>query len=286
MTRQFRFFGFESYRFKGFAALLPIIALCAVVPAISPARDQSDLSRAYSIIASKTVRRSHPQFRTRDAGLVRLRPGQILACRRSENARALHHRQGRLPHHLLRDGRPIRHPCRSAGAFRRERHHHGPDSAEGDDPAAGRARRYALPRQGSQPRLLGRRSEGLGAAARRVPKGAFAALRTDMYKDWDADPERFKRSPFPGLVVRDHQISLRAARRHGDRPRERWTPTPPTRWIPRPTFSSTAIIRSKSWPISTRCRDRRADRGDLAESEGRSRLSGARFCDFALGIHV
>jgi kynurenine formamidase len=31
----------------------------------------------------------------------------------------------------------------------------------------------------------------------RVPKGAFAALRTDMYKDWDADPERFKRSPFP-----------------------------------------------------------------------------------------
>ena len=31
----------------------------------------------------------------------------------------------------------------------------------------------------------------------RIPKGAFAALRTDMYKDWDADPERFKRSPFP-----------------------------------------------------------------------------------------
>jgi len=31
----------------------------------------------------------------------------------------------------------------------------------------------------------------------RVPRGAFAALRTDMYKDWDADPQRFKRSPFP-----------------------------------------------------------------------------------------
>ncbi|HEV7981619.1 MAG TPA: cyclase family protein [Xanthobacteraceae bacterium] len=31
----------------------------------------------------------------------------------------------------------------------------------------------------------------------RVPRGVFAALRTDMYKDWDADPERFKRSPFP-----------------------------------------------------------------------------------------
>jgi kynurenine formamidase len=31
----------------------------------------------------------------------------------------------------------------------------------------------------------------------RVPKGAFAALRTDMYKDWDRNPERFKRNPFP-----------------------------------------------------------------------------------------
>jgi len=31
----------------------------------------------------------------------------------------------------------------------------------------------------------------------RVPAGAFAALRTDMDKDWDANPERFKRYPFP-----------------------------------------------------------------------------------------
>lgn len=31
----------------------------------------------------------------------------------------------------------------------------------------------------------------------RVPNGAFAALRTDMYKDWDKDPVHFKRSPFP-----------------------------------------------------------------------------------------
>jgi kynurenine formamidase len=31
----------------------------------------------------------------------------------------------------------------------------------------------------------------------RVPAGAFAALRTDMSKDWTANPERFKRSPFP-----------------------------------------------------------------------------------------
>jgi kynurenine formamidase len=31
----------------------------------------------------------------------------------------------------------------------------------------------------------------------RVPAGSFAALRTDMYKDWNTDPKRFKRYPFP-----------------------------------------------------------------------------------------
>jgi kynurenine formamidase len=31
----------------------------------------------------------------------------------------------------------------------------------------------------------------------KVPRGSFVALRTDMYKDWDKDPEHFKRTPFP-----------------------------------------------------------------------------------------
>lgn len=31
----------------------------------------------------------------------------------------------------------------------------------------------------------------------RVPAGCFAALRTDMCKDWETNPERFKREPFP-----------------------------------------------------------------------------------------
>ena len=31
----------------------------------------------------------------------------------------------------------------------------------------------------------------------KVPAGSFAALRTDMYKDWERNPERFKREPFP-----------------------------------------------------------------------------------------
>jgi kynurenine formamidase len=35
----------------------------------------------------------------------------------------------------------------------------------------------------------------------RVPRGSFVALRTDMYKDWDNDPERFKRAPFPAWAL-------------------------------------------------------------------------------------
>jgi kynurenine formamidase len=31
----------------------------------------------------------------------------------------------------------------------------------------------------------------------RIPRGAFVALRTDMYKGWESNPERFKRTPFP-----------------------------------------------------------------------------------------
>jgi kynurenine formamidase len=31
----------------------------------------------------------------------------------------------------------------------------------------------------------------------RVPPGSFVALRTDIYKDWNSNPERFKRTPFP-----------------------------------------------------------------------------------------
>ncbi len=31
----------------------------------------------------------------------------------------------------------------------------------------------------------------------RVPAGSFAALRTDMYRDWETNPRRFKRYPFP-----------------------------------------------------------------------------------------
>jgi len=35
----------------------------------------------------------------------------------------------------------------------------------------------------------------------RVPKGSFVALRTDMSKDFDTNPEKFKRSPFPAWAL-------------------------------------------------------------------------------------
>jgi kynurenine formamidase len=35
----------------------------------------------------------------------------------------------------------------------------------------------------------------------KVPSGSFVALRTDMYRDWDKDPERFKRAPFPAWAL-------------------------------------------------------------------------------------
>ena len=40
----------------------------------------------------------------------------------------------------------------------------------------------------------------------RVPRGSFVALRTDMYKDWDKDPERFKRAPFPAWAFETIKI--------------------------------------------------------------------------------
>ena len=85
----------------------------------------------------------------------------------------------------------------------------------------------------------------------RVPKGAFAALRTDMYKDWDADPERFKRSPFPAWALETIKF-LYEERGVTATGHEAWIPTRPTRWIPRRTFFSTAIIRSRSWRTSTK----------------------------------
>ena len=225
---------------------IAIAALCTMVIAASPARAQSDLARAYRIIASKQlVDLTHSFSPTTPVwsgfGQAKFSPAADPQTKEpytipKDGFRATY----------LRDGRAVRHARRSAGAFRRERDHHGPDPAQADDPAADRARQHALSGQGSEPRVLGRRFASAWEKKHgRVPKGSFVALRTDMSKDWDSNPERFKRSAVPGLGVRDHQVPLRATRRHRDRSRSRWTPTPPTRWTRRPTSCSTATIRSR-----------------------------------------
>jgi kynurenine formamidase len=76
----------------------------------------------------------------------------------------------------------------------------------------------------------------------RVPKDSFVALRTDMSKDWDRDPERFKRSPFPAwsLDTVKFLIEQRGVTAIGHESR-----TPPIRWSRRPTSCSMAISRSR-----------------------------------------
>ena len=78
----------------------------------------------------------------------------------------------------------------------------------------------------------------------RVPKGAFAALRTDMYKNWDTNPERFKRSAFPAWSLEAVKFWWSSA---GSPPSaiSSWTRTSPTKWSPRHTSSARAIIRSR-----------------------------------------
>lgn len=45
-----------------------------------------------------------------------------------------------------------------------------------------------------------------------MPGGSFVALRTDMYKDCESSPERFKRNPFPGWKL--ETIKFLYERRH------------------------------------------------------------------------
>ena len=180
--------------------VFPLIGMfCALFSAAAPApaRAESDLERAYRIIAAKTFVDLTHAFGPGDAGLGGLRPGEILARRRSQDRRALHHPQGRIPRHLLPDGRAIRHACRSAGAFREN------GITMDQIPLKQMILRLVVlddtPYLGKDPNHAFSIAD-LKAWERehgRMPKGAFAALRTDMYKDWDSNPERFKRSPFP-----------------------------------------------------------------------------------------
>jgi kynurenine formamidase len=52
-----------------------------------------------------------------------------------------------------------------------------------------------------------------------IPAGAFAALRTDMSKDWTAKSRAFQTLAVSGVVACGHQVSIRRAEGDGDRTR-------------------------------------------------------------------
>jgi hypothetical protein len=78
----------------------------------------------------------------------------------------------------------------------------------------------------------------------RVPRGPFVALRTDMSKDWDSNPERFKRVHSRRGRSRRSSSSTNSAASPPPATKP-WIPIPRTRWSRRRTSCSTAIIRSR-----------------------------------------
>ncbi len=117
-----------------------------------------------------------------------------------------------------------------------------------------------------------------------IPKGAFVALRTDMYKDWDADPERFKRSPFPAWAF--ETIKFLYEQRGVTATGHESMDTDTTDKMD----SETYILQHGHYQIEVMANldkvpaDRRPHRGELAKGTRWSGISGARFRHIALGF--
>ena len=116
----------------------------------------------------------------------------------------------------------------------------------------------------------------------RVPRGAFVALRTDMYKDWDSNPERFKRAPFPAWAF--ETIKFLYEQRGVTATGHEAMDTDTTDKMD----SETYILQHGHYQIEVMANldkvpaEGRADRGELAEGAQRPGLSGARLRDLAL----
>ena len=111
----------------------------------------------------------------------------------------------------------------------------------------------------------------------RVPRGAFVALRTDMYKDWNTNPERFKRAPFPAWAFETIKFlyEQRGVTATGHEALD-------TDTTDKMEFGN---LFAAARPLSNRgdgqsrqgAGEGRADRGDLAEGAQGIGLPGARF---------
>ena len=199
MTRQFRFFGFKCLtEVQGCSRRYCRSSRCALsFQTISPARDQSDLSRAYSIIASKTFVDLTHSFGEQTPvwsgfGQAKFSPAtdpnthEPYTIAKDGFRTTFYQMVGQYgthvdpPAHFAENGITMdRIPLKEMIL---------PLIVVDDTPYLAKDPNHAF----SVADLMAwERQHG------QIPKGSFVALRTDMYKDWDADPERFKRSPFP-----------------------------------------------------------------------------------------
>ena len=198
--------------------IIAALAIAALITGTGDVRAANDLDRAFQIISAKTfvdlTHRFGPDTPVWSGfGQAKMSPAVDPKSREPYTIA-----KDGFRFDLLRDGRPIWHPYRSTGAFRRERSHHGCDSGEADDPAAGGARRHAFPHPRSQPRLLACRSQGLGAGAWSRAEGGVRGAAHRHVQGLGHESGAVQAQRLPGLVPRDHKIPGRAARRHGDRP--------------------------------------------------------------------
>ena len=107
-----------------------------------------------------------------------------------------------------------------------------------------------------------------------------------MYKDWDTNPERFKRKPFPAWAF--ETIKFLYEQRGVIATGHEAMDTDTTDKMESETWHSPARALSDRGDGQSRpgAGQRRADRGELAESARRPRLPGARLCDFAVSVEM
>src|SRR5271155_5417578 len=209
-----------THRNYAFAALLPIAALCVSALAVSPAHAQSDLARAYRTIASKRF-----VDLTHSFGADTPVWSGFGQAKFSPAADPKTHE----PYTIPKDGfRTTYYEMAGQYGTHVDPPAHFADNGITMDRIPLKEMILPLVVLDDTPYLANDPNhafsiDDLNAWERRhgrVPKGAFAALRTDMYKDWDSNPVTFQAQPVSRLGVRNNQIPLRAARRDGDRPRK------------------------------------------------------------------
>ena len=179
-------------------SMLGIAIAALTLTLASPAHAQSDLARAYRVIAGKQVRRPHAQLRAR-----RRRCGRASGRRKFSPAADP---KTKKPYTIKDDGfrTTFYEMVGQYGTHVDPPAHFAEDGITMDEIPL---KQMILPLivLDNTPYQTKDENHAFSVADLkawekkhgRVPRGSFVALRTDMYKDWDKNPERFKRAPFP-----------------------------------------------------------------------------------------